>query len=50
MAYEAYHHGQLEDYEYPAEKVEEATLAPARLEPNAKGRMYARPYRSRSGH
>jgi tryptophan synthase beta chain len=24
MAYEAYHHGQLEDYEYPAEMVEEA--------------------------
>ena len=24
MAYEAYHHGQLEDYEYPAEKVAEA--------------------------
>jgi hypothetical protein len=24
MAYEAYHHGQLEDYEYPAEMVQEA--------------------------
>ena len=24
MAYEAYHHGKLEDYEYPAEKVKEA--------------------------
>ena len=24
MAYEAYHHGQLEDYEYPVEKVQEA--------------------------
>jgi tryptophan synthase beta chain len=24
MAYEAYHHGRLQDYEYPAEKVEEA--------------------------
>jgi tryptophan synthase beta chain len=24
MAYEAYHHGQLEDYEYPVEKVAEA--------------------------
>ena len=24
MAYEAYHHGQLEDYEYPIEKVQEA--------------------------
>ena len=29
MAYEAYHHGQLQDYEYPVQKVEEATLAPA---------------------
>jgi hypothetical protein len=24
MAYEAYHHGQLEDYVYPVEKVAEA--------------------------
>ncbi len=24
MAYEAYHHGRLEDYEYPVEAVEEA--------------------------
>jgi len=24
MAYEAYHHGKLQDYEYPTEKVEEA--------------------------
>jgi hypothetical protein len=24
MAYEAYHHGQLKDYEYPIEKLEEA--------------------------
>jgi hypothetical protein len=24
MAYEAYYHGQLEDYEYPVEKVAEA--------------------------
>ena len=24
MAYQAYHHGQLEDYEYPIERVNEA--------------------------
>ena len=24
MAYEAYHHGKLQDYDYPTEKVEEA--------------------------
>ena len=24
MAYEAYHHGQLEDFEYPAEAIAEA--------------------------
>jgi hypothetical protein len=40
MAYEAYRHRQLEDYEYPMEKVNEATLAPARkcrCDPSAEG-------------